>query len=83
MPVEISDKEFDDYLETVYEAWEEGRDTNSIAEFCKLSEAKVDYILTCYLEGKFDQMEEARWALKQWPDFQPSTYLDAASEIDR
>jgi hypothetical protein len=74
-PCEMDDLEFEEVLEPVYEAWERGFDTMDIAELCKISEAKADYVLTCYLGGKFWQMEEARYALRRWPDFRPELYL--------
>lgn len=81
MACEISDEEFEENLEPVYEAWEGGLDTVDIAQLCKLSEAKVHWILQCYLEGKFCQMEEARFELEQWPAFKPEAYVDVGEAL--
>lgn len=76
MSDKISDAEFDEHLERVYEAWEAGHDTCVIANLCGITEAKADYILQCYLEGKFDQMEEARMALRRYRKiFKPEEYV--------
>ncbi len=72
MPCDISDEEFEDNLEKVYEAWESRiGDTVDITRLCGISEAKVDWILSCYMEGMFDQMEDARMALKGYRSFDP------------
>lgn len=80
MGCNVSDEEFDTHLVAIYEAWEAGGvDTVDIARRVGISEAKVECILTCYLEGKFDQMYEARDELAKWPGFDPAAIVSQAS----
>lgn len=80
MGCDISDEEFERHIEAVWTAWEAGGvDTVDIAKQIGISEAKVHWILACYLEGKYDQMNEAREELAKWPGFDPATVVSQTS----
>lgn len=80
MGCDISDDEFERHIEAVWTAWETGGvDTVDIAKGTGLSEAKVDWILACYLEGKYDQKCEAREELEKWHGFDPAAVVSQTS----
>lgn len=80
MGCEISDEEFDMHCDAVYSAWKAGGvDTVDIAQKIGISEAKIDWILSCCREAKFDQMEEAREELEKWSDFDPASVVSQTS----
>ena len=61
---EISDDEFERCLETVFEMWDDQRDTVDIANKCGITEAQAEAILTCVIESKMDMKYDAKMALQ-------------------